>query len=94
MTTRCCTVFGRHSARYLPTRFGSGLIVTLLGLSGCSYLETQLARTPTPDTRVEIGWQDRLHLSQGDIPKYACPANYVLRCERGGAITYSCTCVR
>jgi len=88
MIAQACTVSRRRGGP-------AGRLIAacvLLALSGCSYLETQLARTAPPDDRVEIGWQERRSLSAREIPRYTCPDNYFLRCERGGASTYSCTC--
>jgi hypothetical protein len=63
----------------------------VVGLTGCSYLETQLARTAPPDDRIELGWQERRLLSAREIRGYTCPDDYFLQCE-GGATSYSCTC--
>lgn len=68
------------------------LLASLIGLAGCSYLETQRQRPISPDTRIELGWQDRVSLYGRDMRRYKCAADYSLRCDRGGAITYSCTC--
>jgi hypothetical protein len=46
-----------------------------------------------PDDRIELGWQDRVSVSSRDVVKYTCDSRYALVCERGGAITLSCTCV-
>jgi hypothetical protein len=73
---------------------GTILVLTsIAGLAGCSYLETQQQRLITPDTRIELGWQERVSLYAREIPSYRCEADYSLQCERGGAVTYSCTCV-
>lgn len=76
----------------------SGHLVTgcaaigLLGLGGCSYLGTQRMRTPTPDARVRLGRHDAVSLTSLELLNYTCATNYVLTCERGGSITYECTC--
>ena len=62
------------------------------GLSGCAYLDAQLQRSAPIDNRVELGWQERRSLSAREIPNYRCDDDHFLQCERGGAITYSCTC--
>ena len=62
----------------------------LCGLGGCSYLEAQ--SRPAVDTRTELGWQERRQLYASEIADYRCPTHFMLRCERGGAVTYSCTC--
>ena len=69
------------------------LIASLVGLGGCSYLETQQQQPTSPDTRIQLG-QSRVSLSEREIPRYTCEAHYWLLCERGGAISYSCTCVQ
>jgi hypothetical protein len=69
------------------------VLATVAALGGCAYLETQQQRLISPDTRIELGWQERVSLYGREIPRYRCEADYWLRCERGGAITYSCTCV-
>jgi hypothetical protein len=65
----------------------------LAGLGGCAYIEAQLQRKVPPDDRIELGWQDRVSVSSRDVVKYTCDSRYALVCERGGAITLSCTCV-
>jgi len=84
-------------ARTVSKRRRGSLVRTLtvclpLVLNGCSYLETQFQRTPAPDDRIQIGLQERRHLSHREIPQYRCEAGYFLRCERAGSITLSCTC--
>jgi len=68
------------------------MLASLIGLGGCSYLETQQQRPISADTRIQLGWQDRVSLNGSEIPKYRCEPRYFLQCERSGAITYSCTC--
>jgi hypothetical protein len=65
----------------------------LNALSGCAYMETQLQRTAPPDTRIRLGWQDRVSVYSQDLDEYRCESSYTLLCQRGGAITLSCTCV-
>lgn len=82
---------------YTVSKRSGSLIRTLaaclpLALNGCSYMERQLQRTPAPDDRIQLGWQERRQLSQREIPNYTCAAYYFLRCERAGSITLSCTC--
>jgi hypothetical protein len=66
----------------------------LSALSGCTYMETQLQRRAPPDTRVKLGWQDRVSVYARDVDEYTCVRHYILRCDGGGAITLSCTCVQ
>ena len=80
--------FRRTRIRLLST-FGAAAPL-LLALGGCSYLEAQ--SRPAVDNRVELGWQERRSLYASEITDYKCPAHFMLRCERGGAVTYSCTC--
>lgn len=68
-------------------------IIAVAGLGGCSYLETQLQRTASPDTRIKLGWQDRVQVASREIANYTCESRYMLMCDRAGSITYSCTCV-
>jgi hypothetical protein len=63
-------------------------------LTGCAYLETQLQRRAPPDTRVRLGWQDRVSVYSQDLDDYRCESRYTLLCQRGGAITLSCTCAQ
>ena len=88
--TKFPTALGRR-AGLLACPVVSWLLLS--GLSGCSYLEAQLqSSTPAADNRVELGWQERRLLSAREIPNYRCEDNFFLQCERGGSITYSCTC--
>jgi len=88
MLTHACTISKRRSASVIRS-----LAVCLpLGLSGCSYIETQLDRTAPPDNRIQLDWQERRQLSQRESSHYRCPVHYVLRCDRAGSITLSCTC--
>lgn len=63
-------------------------------LEGCTYIESQLQRTAPPDTRVKLGWQDRVFVHSNQLDDYTCHSHYILRCDDAGAITMSCTCVR
>ena len=81
------------AAARLSACIGVGCLL-LSGLGGCSYLETMMQRSGSVDQRIELGWQERRSLYAREIPNYTCPAHYTLLCERGGAITYSCTCDR
>jgi hypothetical protein len=65
----------------------------LAGLGGCAFVEAQLQRVAPPDDRIELGWQQRVSLSPRDVVKYTCDSRHALVCDRGGAITFSCTCV-
>jgi len=87
-----CNLFGRRSKRPPTILVVTVLAVALVETAGCSYLDKQLARTPTPDPRVQLGWRDRLMLRGSEIPNYTCPPAYLLQCERGGSVTYSCRC--
>ena len=72
---------------------GAAVLSSAILLCGCGYLETQPQRQPTPDTRIQLDWQERRSLHGREIRNYACGGRYRLHCERGGAVTYSCTCV-
>ena len=65
----------------------------LLGLVGCTQIQTQLQRTGSPDNRIELGWQERVSAHPRDLAKYKCQSARTLVCDGGGAITLSCTCV-
>ena len=82
----------RWSAAARLTACTGAACLLLSGLGGCSYLETMTQRTGSVDTRIELGWQERRSLYAREIRNYKCPADHTLQCERGGAITYSCTC--
>lgn len=79
----------------IPRSFVTILALTSLSVAlvGCAYIDTQLQRRAPPDTRVKLGWQDRVSVYSGDLPNYTCRGGYRLMCDRGGAITLSCTCV-
>jgi hypothetical protein len=84
--------------RLIPRSFATvvlsmSLFGVLNALEGCTYIEAQLQRTAPPDTRIKLGWQDRVSVSSNDLDEYTCRGRYVLRCDRAGAITLSCTCV-
>ncbi len=68
-----------------------GLLNTL---AGCTYIDAQLQRRAPPDTRIKLGWQDRVLVYSQDLDEYTCQSRYTLLCDRGGAITFSCTCVQ
>jgi hypothetical protein len=71
-------------------------IVCLMSLSvalvGCTYVDATLQRRAPPDTRVKLGWQDRVFVYSRDAANYTCQSRYILTCAAGGAITLSCTC--
>ena len=62
-------------------------------LSGCAYIDATLQRSAPPDTRVKLGWQDRVLVDSRDAADFTCHSHYLLTCDRGGGITLSCTCV-
>ena len=65
----------------------------LYGIGGCArYLEAQAHRVISPDPRVMLDHHQRLSLTAREAPGYRCPNNFTMLCERGGAITLSCTC--
>jgi hypothetical protein len=66
----------------------------LNALAGCTYIDAQLQRRAPPDTRIKLGWQDRVSVYSQDLDEYTCRSSYILLCDRGGAITFSCTCVQ
>ena len=61
-------------------------------LSGCTYVDAMLERRAPPDTRVKLGWQDRVFVDSRDAGNYTCRGDYLMVCDRGG-IALSCTCV-
>jgi hypothetical protein len=69
------------------------LFGVLNALQGCTYIEAQLQRTAPPDTRIQLGWQDRAFVQSNHVDEYTCRGRYTLRCDGAGAITLSCTCV-
>ena len=69
------------------------LLGILSALTGCTYIDATLQRRAPPDTRVKLGWQDRVFVYPRDVAGYTCRGGYMLMCDRGGAITLSCTCV-
>ena len=64
-----------------------------VALVGCTYIDTQLQRRAPPDTRVKLGWQDRVFVYSRDVTDYTCQSHYLLMCDGGGGIALSCTCV-
>ena len=71
----------------------SWLVGGLVCVAGCSNFQARLlSHPPAPDTRVKVGWQDAVSLTSRQVANYTCPHAYVLMCEKGGAITYQCTC--
>jgi len=85
--------------RQLIPRSPAAIVVSLalLGimsaLTGCTYVDTMMQRRAPPDTRVQLGWQDRVFVYARDVNAYTCRGDYTMMCDRGGAITLSCTCV-
>jgi hypothetical protein len=71
----------------------SSFFGVLNALAGCTYMEAQLQRSAPPDTRVKLGWQDRVSVYARDVDEYTCRGPYILRCDGSGAITLSCTCM-
>jgi hypothetical protein len=73
-----------------------GLFATVsslpLSINGCSYLERQSARAPTPDSRVQLAANERRFLRGSDLEDYTCPDLHLLTCEGASAVR-SCTCV-
>jgi hypothetical protein len=78
----------------IPRSFVGVLVLMSLSVAlvGCTYIDTQLQRRAPPDTRVQLGWQDRVSVYSTDLANYTCRGGYRLTCDRGGAITWSCTC--
>ena len=78
----------------IPRSFVGILVLMSLSVAlvGCTYIDTQLQRRAPPDTRVKLGWQDRVSVYSRDAADFTCQSHYVLTCDRGGAITLSCTC--
>ena len=79
----------------IPRSFLAILVLMSLSVAlvGCSYIDAQLQRSAPPDTRVKLGWQDRVFVYSRDVADYTCQSRYLLVCDAGGAITLSCTCV-
>ena len=65
----------------------------LAALAGCTYVDSMLQRSAPPDTRVQLGWQDRVFVYSHNVANFTCRGDYLMMCDRGGAITLSCTCV-
>jgi len=89
MTTTMSRDAFRRTRIHLLSTVGAAAL-PLCALGGCSYLEAQ--SRPAIDDRVELNWQERRSLYASQIAEYKCPTHFMLRCERGGAVTYSCTC--
>jgi hypothetical protein len=93
----------KSSHRYSPrsarrTRILVAICTVAAGsTSACSYWRERSAGSAprlSHDTRIELGWQDRIMLPAREIPRYRCPARYLFECDAAGATgTYSCTCV-
>jgi hypothetical protein len=85
--------------RQLIPRLPAATVVSLAlfgsmgALTGCTYVEAMMQRQAPPDTRVQLGWQDRVLVYARDVNEYTCRGEYMMLCDRGGAITFSCTCV-
>ena len=82
--------------RQIIPRSFSAILVSMplsVALVGCTYIDAQLQRRAPPDTRVKLGWQDRVFVYARDADNYTCRGGYVLVCDGGGAVTLSCTCV-
>lgn len=92
-TVTAAAMSDRRRPRLLGHVVTACAAISLLGLGGCSYLGALQASMPTPDSRVQLGWQDAVSLTARQLPNYTCAANYLLTCERGGSVTYECTCV-
>jgi len=92
MTASFRRSFRRTAAR--PALIFSATALLVFGTSGCArYFEFQAQRVIPADTRIVLDWQQRLSLSLREIPGYRCPEHFMFVCERGGAITASCTCL-
>jgi len=85
--------FGSRRARPAAFARSVSIFIGFLGLTGCAYLETQMHRPAVPDTRAQLGAHDHVSLYARELPDYTCLGGAVLKCERGGAVTYSCACV-
>ena len=79
----------------IPRSFLAILVLMSLSVAlvGCSYIDAQLQRSAPPDTRVKLGWQDRVFVYSRDVTDYTCQSHYLLMCDGGGAITLQCRCV-
>ena len=83
-------IIPRSLAAIVPSM---ALVAVLSALVGCTYIDAMLARTAPPDPRVKLGWQERVFVDSRNAANYTCQSDYLLMCDRGGAITLSCTCV-
>jgi len=73
-----------------------GANLVLLGLvilPACSYLETLEQPTGKGDGRARLGATDALLLLPKEVPHYACKEPLILTCEKGGGLKYYCHCV-
>jgi hypothetical protein len=83
----------KHPRALVATVVSVSFLAVLNALAGCAYIDAQLQRRAPPDTRIKLGWQDRVHLYSQQLADYTCESRYMLTCDRGGSISYSCTCV-
>ena len=83
----------KHPRALAATVVSVSFVAVLNALVGCAYIDAQLQRRAPPDTRIKLGWQDRVHLYSQQLADYTCESRYMLTCDRGGSISYSCTCV-
>lgn len=84
--------------RFIPRSLATFVVSTPFfgvssALSGCTYIDAMLERRAPPDTRVKLGWQDRVLVDSRDAPDYTCHSHYLLTCNGSGGMTLSCTCV-
>ena len=83
---------GKHPRALVAIVASVSFLGVLNALSGCTYIDAQLQRRAPPDTRIKLGWQDRAHVYSRQLADYTCESRYTLICDRGGSISYSCTC--
>jgi hypothetical protein len=83
----------KHPRSLAATVVCVSFLGVLNALGGCAYIEAQLQRRAPPDTRIKLGWQDRVHVYAQQLADYTCDSRYILMCDRGGSISYSCTCL-
>ena len=82
--------FGRSTVRAIGSNL---LLLALLILPACSYLETLEHRTGNGDGRPQLGSTEALLLLPKEVPHYTCKEPLVLTCEKGGGTKYYCHCV-
>ena len=76
------TSAGRRRSNAIRIVAGNCIMVGLVTLGGCSFLDAVTTRAAPADDRVQLSWEDgTLSLHRGELENYTCIDDLPLQCE-------------